>query len=49
MVLFEFTVGMKLSLLNPTLAIDLQYLGVQLPFPSPVNSFSSTGKQRRLN
>ncbi|XP_062858589.1 MAX gene-associated protein [Trichomycterus rosablanca] len=31
-------VGMKLSLLNPTLAIDLQYLGVQLPFPSPVHN-----------
>ncbi|XP_066533267.1 MAX gene-associated protein isoform X2 [Hoplias malabaricus] len=29
-------VGMKLSLLDPTVAIDLQYLGVRLPFPPPI-------------
>ncbi|KAL7380110.1 hypothetical protein ABVT39_011908 [Epinephelus coioides] len=28
-------VGLKLSLLDPTLAIDLQYLGVRLPIPPP--------------
>ncbi|XP_034015463.1 MAX dimerization protein MGA a [Thalassophryne amazonica] len=28
-------VGLKLSLLDPTLAIDLQYLGVRLPVPPP--------------
>ncbi|XP_018619669.2 MAX dimerization protein MGA a isoform X3 [Scleropages formosus] len=28
-------VGLKLNLLDPTLAIDLQYLGVSLPLPSP--------------
>ncbi|XP_022542629.2 MAX gene-associated protein isoform X2 [Astyanax mexicanus] len=27
-------VGMKLSLLDPKISIDLQYLGVRLPFPS---------------
>ncbi|XP_036437677.1 MAX gene-associated protein isoform X2 [Colossoma macropomum] len=31
-------VGMKLSLLDPTAAIDLQYLGVRLPFPPPVHN-----------
>ncbi|KAM3594697.1 uncharacterized protein V6R79_012448 [Siganus canaliculatus] len=28
-------VGLKLNLLDPTLAIDLQYLGVRLPIPPP--------------
>lgn len=32
-----FTVGMKLSLLDPKLPIDLQYLGVHLPRPPPVH------------
>ncbi|KAL7888261.1 hypothetical protein AOLI_G00032350 [Acnodon oligacanthus] len=31
-------VGMKLSLLDPTAAIDLQYLGVRLPFPPPIHN-----------
>ncbi|XP_059375929.1 MAX dimerization protein MGA a isoform X4 [Carassius carassius] len=31
-------VGLKLNLLDPTLEIDLQYLGVQLPIPPPVLS-----------
>ncbi|XP_051775668.1 MAX dimerization protein MGA a isoform X2 [Erpetoichthys calabaricus] len=29
-------VGIKLSLIDPTLAIDLQWLGVKLPLPPPV-------------
>lgn len=29
------TVGLKMTLLDPTLAIDLQYLGVRLPIPPP--------------
>ncbi|XP_028251885.1 MAX gene-associated protein-like isoform X3 [Parambassis ranga] len=28
-------VGLKMTLLDPTLAIDLQYLGVRLPIPTP--------------
>lgn len=32
-----FTVGMKLSLLDPKLPIDLQYLGVHLPLPPPIH------------
>lgn len=32
-----FTVGMKLSLLDPKLPIDLQYLGVHLPLSSPAH------------
>lgn len=27
------SVGLKMNLLDPTLAIDLQYLGVHLPLP----------------
>lgn len=30
-----FKVGLKLNLLDPTLAIDLRYLGVRLPIPPP--------------
>ncbi|XP_039596888.1 MAX dimerization protein MGA a isoform X2 [Polypterus senegalus] len=30
-------VGIKLSLIDPTLAIDLQWLGVKLPLPPPVH------------
>ncbi|KAK1792962.1 hypothetical protein P4O66_001680 [Electrophorus voltai] len=33
---FPFSVGLKLNLLDLTLAIDLQYLGVCLPIPPPV-------------
>lgn len=29
------SVGLKMNLLDPTLAIDLQYLGVRLPIPPP--------------
>ncbi|XP_019909736.2 MAX dimerization protein MGA a isoform X2 [Esox lucius] len=29
-------VGLKMSLLDPTLVIDLQYLGVRLPLPPPI-------------
>lgn len=29
------SVGLKMNLLDPTLAIDLQYLGVHLPIPPP--------------
>lgn len=32
-----FTVGMKLSLLDPKLPIDLQYLGVHLPLSPPLH------------
>lgn len=32
---FLFSVGLKMYLLDPTLAIDLQYLGVCLPIPVP--------------
>ena len=28
-------VGLKMNLLDPTLSIDLQYLGVRLPIPPP--------------
>lgn len=35
-----FTVGMKLSLLDPKLPIDLQYLGVHLPHPPPIHEGS---------
>lgn len=31
-------VGLKMNLLDPTLAIDLQYLGVRLPIPPPGTS-----------
>ncbi|KAI4885412.1 hypothetical protein NFI96_018042, partial [Prochilodus magdalenae] len=31
-------VGIKLNLLDPTAAIDLQYLGVRLPFPPPIHN-----------
>uniref|UniRef100_A0AAZ3QLI9 T-box domain-containing protein n=1 Tax=Oncorhynchus tshawytscha TaxID=74940 RepID=A0AAZ3QLI9_ONCTS len=42
-------VGLKMSLLDPTLVIDLQYLGVRLPLPPPflcgsVPFVSRTGK-----
>lgn len=30
-----FSVGLKMNLLDPSLAIDLQYLGVRLPLPPP--------------
>lgn len=35
-----FTVGMKLTLLDPKLPIDLQYLGVQLPPLPPLHKGS---------
>lgn len=48
--MFMFTVGLKLNLLDLTLAIDLQYLGVCLPIPPPVllpgaSSVSSASSQ----
>lgn len=33
--LFLNPVGLKMNLLDPNLAIDLQYLGVRLPIPPP--------------
>lgn len=31
--ILSFLVGLKLSSLDPTMSIDLQYLGVRLPLP----------------
>lgn len=31
---FLFQVGLKLSSLDPSLSVDLQYLGISLPLPS---------------
>lgn len=46
-----FTVGLKLNLLDHSLAIDLQYLGVCLPIPPlavlPDESSGSSSSQRK--
>uniref|UniRef100_A0A8C8I2I3 MAX dimerization protein MGA a n=1 Tax=Oncorhynchus tshawytscha TaxID=74940 RepID=A0A8C8I2I3_ONCTS len=36
-------VGLKMSLLDPTLVIDLQYLGVRLPLPPPMLCLGPSG------
>ncbi|XP_059209138.1 MAX dimerization protein MGA a isoform X4 [Centropristis striata] len=38
-------VGLKMNLLDPTLAIDLQYLGVRLPVPPPGVSLEPLNKE----
>lgn len=35
LVMFVASVGLKMTLLDPALSIDLQYLGVSLPIPLP--------------
>lgn len=51
--MFCLAVGLKLNLLDVTLSIDLQYLGVCLPIPPPIPSpqeilgTSSQGEQNK--
>uniref|UniRef100_A0A3B3U3V7 T-box domain-containing protein n=1 Tax=Poecilia latipinna TaxID=48699 RepID=A0A3B3U3V7_9TELE len=46
LVMFVASVGLKMTLLDPALSIDLQYLGVSLPIPLP--GVSRTGKTTDL-